>query len=215
MPDCFYHYFEGMIRKKIILLFLILSYHFASSQNTITVDIQNESYLTLVGSTNIASFLLIQKGDKIINKKIAIPVSLNKGQFNFGQNQLALSVLDFSSDNPIAYHDFMQLLKVKQYPQLFVQLLNMAMLPNKEKVATTLNGNAEITITITGVTKNYQIPFTSSRVGDLVTVEGTHKFSIRDFGLIPPTKLMGLVRTSEIVDIKFHFIFKINNKELM
>jgi hypothetical protein len=204
-----------MIRKKIILFFLILSYHFASSQNTITVDIQNESYLTLVGSTNIASFLLIQKGDKITNKKIVIPVSLNKGQINFGQNQLALSVLNFSSDNPIAYHDFMQLLKVKQYPQLFVQLLNMSLVPNKEKVTTTLKGNAEITITITGVTKNYQIPFISSRVGDLVTVEGTHKFSIRDFGLVPPTKLMGLVRTSEIVDIKFHFIFKINNKELM
>ena len=215
MPDCFYHYFAGMIRKKIILFFLILSYHFASSQNTITVDIQNESYLTLVGSTNIASFLLIQKGDKITNKKIVIPVSLNKGQINFGQNQLALSVLNFSSDNPIAYHDFMQLLKVKQYPQLFIQLLNMSLVPNKEKVTTTLKGNAEITITITGVTKNYQIPFISSRVGDLVTVEGTHKFSIRDFGLVPPTKLMGLVRTSEIVDIKFHFIFKMNNKELM
>jgi len=78
-----------------------------------------------------------------------------------------------------------------------------------------MNGNAEITITITGVAKNYQIPFTTFRVGDLVTVEGTHKFSIRDFGLIPPTKLMGLVRTSEIVDIKFHFIFKMNNKDLM
>jgi len=215
LPDCFYHHFPGMIRKKIILLFLILSYHFASSQNTITVDIQNESYLTLVGSTNIASFLLIQKGDKIANKKIVIPVSLNKGQINFGQNQLALSVINFSSDNPIAYHDFMQLLKVKQYPQLFVQLQNMSMLPTTNKAATTMNGNAEITITITGVAKNYQIPFTTFRVGDLVTVEGTHKFSIRDFGLIPPTKLMGLVRTSEIVDIKFHFIFKMNNKELM
>ena len=215
MPDCFYHHFPDMIRKKIILLFLILSYHFASSQNTITVDIQNESYLTLVGSTNIASFLLIQKGDKIANKKIVIPVSLNKGQINFGQNQLALSVINFSSDNPIAYHDFMQLLKVKQYPQLFVQLQNMSMLSNTNKAATTMNGKAEIAITITGVTKNYQIPFTTSRVGDMVTVEGAHKFSIRDFGLVPPTKLMGLVRTSEIVDIKFHFIFKMNNKELM
>jgi hypothetical protein len=204
-----------VIRKNIILLFLILSYNFVSAQNTITVDIQNESYLTLVGSTNIASFLLIQKGDKITTKKFIIPVSQNKGQINFGQNQLALSVLNFSSDNPIAYHDFMQLLKVKQFPQLFVQLQNMTFLPNSKKVVNTINGNADITITITGVTKNYLIPFSSSRAGDVITVEGTHKFSIRDFGLVPPTKLMGIVRTSEIVDIKFHFIFKMNNREFM
>ena len=204
-----------MIRKNIILLFLLLAFHFADAQNTITVDIQNESYLTLVGSTNIASFLLIQKGDKITNKKFIIPISLNKGQVNFGQNQLALSVQNFSSDNPIAYHDFMQLLKVKQFPQLFVQLQNMTILPGNNKTATSLNGNAGITITITGVTKNYEIPFSSSRTGDIITVEGAHKFSIRDFGLVPPTKLMGLVRTSEIVDIKFHFIFKMNNRDLM
>jgi len=204
-----------MIRKNIILLFLLLAFHFADAQNTITVDIQNESYLTLVGSTNIASFLLIQKGDKITNKKFIIPVTLNKGQVNFGQNQLALSVQSFSSDNPIAYHDFMQLLKVKQFPQLFVQLQNMTLLPADNKTITTLNGNAGIKITITGVTKNYEIPFSSSRTGDIITVEGTHKFSIRDFGLVPPTKLMGLVRTSEIVDIKFHFIFKMNNHDLM
>ena len=204
-----------MIRKNIILLFLLLAFHFADAQNTITVDIQNESYLTLVGSTNIASFLLIQKGDKITNKKFIIPVTINKGQVNFGQNQLALSVQSFSSDNPIAYHDFMQLLKVKQFPQLFVQLQNMTLLPADNKTITTLNGNAGIKITITGVTKNYEIPFSSSRTGDIITVEGTHKFSIRDFGLVPPTKLMGLVRTSEIVDIKFHFIFKMNNHDLM
>jgi hypothetical protein len=204
-----------MIRKNIILLFLLLTNQFVGAQNSITVDIQNESYLTLVGSTNIASFLLIQKGDKITKKKFIIPVSLNKGQINFGQNQLALLVQSFSSDNPIAYHDFMQLLKVKQFPQLIVQLQNMSLLPNKNKAETALNGSAGITITITGVTKNYDIPFSSFRAGDIITVEGTHKFSIRDFGLVPPTKLMGLVRTSEIVDIKFHFIFKMNNKEFM
>jgi len=204
-----------MISKKTLLLFFILSYHFVKAQNSITVDIQNESYLTLVGSTNIASFLLIQKGDKITNKKFIIPVSLNKGQVNFGQNRLALSVQNFSSDNPIAYHDFMQLLKVKQFPQLFVQLQNMTLLHSNNKTVTTLNGNAGITITITGVSKNYDIPFSSSRTGDIITVEGTHKFSIRDFGLVPPTKLMGLVRTSEIVDIKFHFIFKMINHDFI
>ena len=204
-----------MIQKKIILLFLILSYQFVSAQNSITVDIQNESYLTLVGSTNIASFLLIQKGEKIANKRFVIPISLNKGQVNFGQNQLSLSVLNFSSDNPIAYHDFMQLLRVKTFPQLFVQLQNMILIPNTNKADNSINGNASIAITITGVTKNYQIPFSSSRNGDIITVEGTHKFSIRDFGLVPPTKLMGFVRTSEIVDIKFHFIFKMNNRAFM
>ena len=82
-----------MISKKTLLLFFILSYHLVNAQNSITVDIQNESSLTLVGSTNIASFLLIQKGDKLTNKKINISVTQNKSQLSFGQNQLSLSFI--------------------------------------------------------------------------------------------------------------------------
>jgi hypothetical protein len=192
-----------------------LTYHFVSAQNTITVDIQNESYLTLVGSTNIASFLLIQKGDKLSNKRFNISISQNKGQFIFGQNQLSLSLHNFTSDNPVAYHDFMQLLKVKLFPELFIQLQYMTIQPNSNKDYKTINGNAFVAITITGVTKQYLIPFSSSRNGDIINVEGNHKLSIRDFGLIPPTKLMGLVRTSEMVEIKFHFIFKMNNRDFI
>jgi hypothetical protein len=204
-----------MIRRIITLLFLILSYHFVSAQNTITVDIQNESSLTLVGSTNIAPFLLIQKGNKLSIKKYSISSTRNKGGVNFGHNQLSLSVLNFSSDNPIAYHDFMQLLKVKLYPELQVELQHITLQPNNNKAVNTIQGNAFIAITITGITKQYMIPFSSSRNGDNVIVDGNHKFSIRDFGLIPPTKLMGLVRTSEMVDIKFHFIFKMNNQDFI
>lgn len=204
-----------MISKKTLLIFFILSYHFANAQNSITVDIQNESSLTLVGSTNIASFLLIQKGDKLTNKKFNISVTQSKSQLSFGQNQLSLSVHNFTSDNPIAYHDFMQLLKVKSFPELYVQLHYMTMQPNSNKDVNITNGNAFIAITITGVTKQYLIPFSSSRNGETIIVEGNHKLSMRDFGLNPPTKLMGLVRTSEMVEIKFHFIFKMNNHDFI
>ena len=204
-----------MIRRIITLLFLILSYHFVTAQNSITVDIQNESFLTLVGSTNIAPFLLIQKGNKIQNKRITISIIRNKGKISFGQNQFSLKVLDFSSDNPVAYHDFMHLLKVKRFPELSVQLIYLTMQPTSHKVAGSAHGNAFIAITITGVTKQYLIPFNSSRNGDIGTIDGDHKLSIRDFGLIPPTKLMGLVRTSEMVNINFHFIFKMNNHDFI
>lgn len=204
-----------MIRRIITLLFLILSYHFVTAQNSITVDIQDESYLTLVGSTNIAPFLLIQKGNKIQNKRITISITRNKGRISFGQNQISLKVLDFSSDNPVAYHDFMHLLKVKHFPELSIQLLSLTMQPNSHKVVSNTKGNAFIAITITGVTKQYLIPFSSSRNGDIVTLDGDHKLSIRDFGLIPPTKLMGLVKTSEMVNVNFHFIFKMNNHDFI
>ena len=204
-----------MIRNNILLFFILLSYHFVTAQNTITGDIQNESSLTLVGSTNIAPFLLIQKGNKLSTKRFKISVTRNKEQISFGQNQLSLAVHNFSSDNPVAYHDFMHLLKVNLYPELFVELQRITLQPNINKASNNINGNAIIFITITGVTKQFLIPFNSSRNGDFITVEGNHKFSIRDFGLIPPTKLMGLVRTSEMVDIKFHFIFKMNNHDFI
>jgi hypothetical protein len=72
------------------------------------------------------------------------------------------------------------------------------------------NGNALVSITITGVTRHYSIPISLNSNDEIYTVNGIKKLSIRDFGLTPQSKMMGMIKVSEWIDIDFHMICKIS-----
>lgn len=198
-------------RTGFLLLFLFVS-QLLSAQSIISVDLQKNSSLTISGSTNLLSFKLFQNGEKLSRRNLSISTTRSQNKVILSQNQLSLSVKNFSSDNRIALNDFLKLIKSDTYPTLQVQLNYLDIQPNNGKNQLTV-GNAIVNITITGITKQYTIPISANHDGELYTVEGEKKMSIRDFGLIPPVKMMGLVKVSEWITINFHMLCKIKTKE--
>lgn len=72
-----------------------------------------------------------------------------------------------------------------------------------------IKGNAYANITITGITKQYCFPISSDSDGENYFLNGRKNISIRDFGLIPPVEMMGLIKVSEWIDLDFHIVCKI------
>lgn len=124
------------------------------------------------------------------------------------QNQLSVVVKNFTSNNFIALREFFKLLKTDSNPTLQVQINFAEPLLISEK-GQNYAGNAIISMTITGVTKQYSIPITLKNNGNLFILEGNKKLNIHDFGLYPEPKMMGLVIISEWIDIDFHVVYKI------
>jgi len=124
------------------------------------------------------------------------------------QNQLSVLVKNFTSNNFIALREFFKLVKSDSYPTLQVQINFSEPLLISEK-GQNYSGNAIISMTITGVTKQYTIPITLKSNGNLFILEGNKKLNIHDFGLYPKPKMMGLVIISEWIDINFHIVYKI------
>lgn len=182
----------------------------APAQNLVSAEIQKNSSLTINGSTNIVAFKIYQNGDKLSRSKLSVVTTQNQNKTYVSQNQLSVVVKNFASNNGMALKDFLKLLKSDTYPILQVQLnyLDLQPLSDKGKV---YNGEALVNITITGKTKRYSIPITFLSNGDVYTVDGSKKLSIRDFGLTPETKMMGMIKVSEWIDIDFHIICKITN----
>ncbi len=58
-----------------------------------------------------------------------------------------------------------------------------------------------INITITDVTKQYSLPFSASLFNNYLSADGKLKLTIKDFGLIPPVEMFGLVKTNEWLEI--------------
>jgi hypothetical protein len=196
----------------LLLLLLFIVTQSLSAQTIVAVDLQKNSSLTINGSTNLLSFKLFQNGEKLSRRNLTISTIRNHNKVLLSQNQLSLAVKNFSSDNRIALNEFLKLLKSDIYPTLQVQLNYLDIQPSSGNVVTS-NGNAFVNITITGVTNHFSFPISVAREGEFYTVDGEKKMSIREFGLIPPVKMMGLVRVSEWITVKFHMICKIKDQD--
>ena len=201
--------FNFCVMKRLIRL-LALSFIIsvsATAQSLVSAEIHKNSSLTITGSTNLVSFKIYQNGDKLSRSKLSVITTQIQNKIFVSQNQLSVVVKNFASNNALALKDFLKLLKSGNFPTLQVQLNYLDLQPIYEK-GKTYNGEASVNITITGKTKQYSIPITFNSNGDVYTVNGNKKLSIRDFGLTPENKMMGMIKVSEWIDIDFHIICK-------
>jgi len=198
------------MKRRISLLVICFIFNTSSSAQTlVSAELLKNSSLTISGSTNIVSFKLFQNGDKLSRSKLTIATTESQNKITLSQNQLSVVVKNFVSNNTMVLGDFLKLLKSDTYPTLQVQLNYLDLQPISEK-RVAYNGNALVSITITGVTRHYSIPISLNSNGEIYTVNGIKKLSIRDFGLTPQSKMMGMIKVSEWIDIDFHMICKIS-----
>ena len=197
------------MKKKFstLILCFILSQSI-SAQTWSAAEIQQSSYLTINGSTNLVTFKLHQNAEQLSKSKLKIGTTFSQNKTFMSQNQLSVLVKNFTSNNFIALREFFKLVKSDSYPTLQVQINFSEPLLISEK-GQNYSGNAIISMTITGVTKQYTIPITLKSNGNLFILEGNKKLNIHDFGLYPKPKMMGLVIISEWIDINFHIVYKI------
>lgn len=190
-----------------IFCLLVISMY---SQNIVSIDLLKNSTLTINGSTNLLTFKLIQNGDILLRKTQTLKATQNKNKIYLSDNKLSITVKNFSSNNKIALDGFLDLLKSETYPLLNVEF-NYLETPTVEKDAS-FKTKTLVSFTITGVTKQYTIPITAIQNGDQYTINGNKSIDIRDFGLVPPVRMMGLVRVSEWINIDFNLICNITIK---
>lgn len=62
-------------------------------------------------------------------------------------------------------------------------------------------------LTVAGVTKDLEIPVTLSADGQKISLTGEKTIKMTDFGVDPPTALMGSIKTGDEVTIKFKTTF--------
>lgn len=192
-----------MMKKSIglILILGLISMNLAS-QTAVKVDLLKNSWLAINGTSNVVAFKLLHNGEKLLGKSITMTATQNQNKLYLSQNQLAIQVKNFTSDNPMALRDFMKLIKSDKFPTIKAQLNYIETLPANDNEAYS-KGTASVNITITGVTRQYNIPVSSNKHGDLISVMGGKKINIRDFGLEPPVEMMGLIKVSEWISIDF------------
>jgi len=198
-----------MKRLFAVIFFVLAVFTISGAQTQARLELDNSSSLTIFGSTNISKFKLALPGDKFPGKSFSFTYQQNQNKISLSQNRLALEVKNFTSTNRIALNGFLKLIKSQTYPVLDIQLNNLEII-SPVSGSNSINGKAFLNITITGVTKQYQIPFSSISENGIRYADGKMRISIRDFGLIPPVEMMGMVKTSEWIEINLHIVARIS-----
>jgi len=98
-------------------------------------------------------------------------------------------------------------MKSDVYPEIKVQL---NYIENQSGLDDYSKGQASVNITLTGITKHYIIPISAKRSSDFYNLIGKMRLTIKDFGITPPTEMLGMIKVNEWIDIDLNFFCKIN-----
>jgi hypothetical protein len=176
------------------------------NEQSYQVSLSKSSQLIIQGSTNINQFQC--KYSQPLHPEV---LTVNARQLSdglyFSNAILKLQSKNFRSINPHLNRDMQVLLKSAQHPNIIIHLLK-AELPK----SIALNPiQADVEITLAGVSRRYMIPVLLSNQGEEHSVSGRLLLNICDFDLEPPTVLKGLIIVNQEVKINFNLNVCIEN----
>lgn len=157
----------------------------------------DKSFISISGKTNVNSFQFRQD----IALLDFMPSPIGKQYV-----RVAVEVKYFETDNPMMYKDFIELVKAKQFPHIYIDLLRTDFLALQE--GKIVEQSVKFFLTIAGVTKFYNL---NSEIAtfpnECFSLKGQRDIALPDFKIEPPVKFLGMVKVQETVHIDFNLAF--------
>lgn len=165
-----------------------------------TIEIDSRSFVRVMGRTNVNTFECSYCSD-LAYKVFTIGVNDNpQGDICFDDAIIQLKTGCFDCGLKEMTKDFRSLLKEPEHPYITMDIMCL-----KSDLH-----HSEVKFTIAGISNFYTIPFEVKQEGDKVHCIGKKAIDIQDFNIEPPTKLFGLVKVHEIIEVEFNLIVKID-----
>lgn len=173
---------------------LLLSLSISAQQK---LNLQNLE-LTIKGSSNVHDWQ-----SSVEQVKALATGSVNQnGELDLQNLEVSIEVENIKSEHGrIMDRNTREALKAEDHPVIrFVQTAfsNQAA-GNKAKIASTGK------LTIAGTTRDVTLHATGSHQGGGLLIEGSYPMKMTDFGVEPPTAMLGTMRTADEVTIHFRF----------
>lgn len=191
--------------KNILLAVLMLSANCLYAQDSqITC---NDYEITIHGSSNLHDW--IETAEKVTGQG-SIVRNID-GSFDVKALTISIDVLSIkSTEGGIMNSKTYQALKAGKYPVIVFSLVTPV-----RSISHSMEGSilkASGSLTVAGVTKpiDIRIKIFSEEQGR-ITVEGMQEINMNDYGIDPPTALMGMLKVKNIIRIQFKAGFSANN----
>lgn len=158
----------------------------------VNIRILPQSELFIAGSTNVNKFNCQFNIDLISDWK-KIKFSREDNFLNFKDLKLNLLIDGFDCGNKRMNADFQELLMCDIYPEIQISIDRIELISHEYT-------KTYITVELAGMKNYYELPVETSTN----TYKGRFKMNIRDFGLEPPKKALGLIEVDEQIEVIFN-----------
>ena len=130
----------------------------------------------------------------------------DNGKISISNIKAVFSGASVTSDNKIMTGKTRDALMVREHPEIvFISDGAENVVRNEGKINGTLNGQ----LSVGGVSKSIDIAFSGKINGDSILISGSEEVNMADYGIKPPTALLGTLKTGEKVTVELRLSFLI------
>jgi len=153
-----------------------------------------DNYLHIRGVSNVNQFSFLYNSVPKINPK---------NEPTGDTMEINIPIREFDASNPMMYKDFLELMKENEFPRITVSF-------SRKQLETAIRDDSEpcpeVRIIIAGISKTYMVDCQVEKCSGNYYLKGNEVVRLSDFKLKPPSRLLGLVRVSNEIDVNFGFI---------
>jgi len=178
----------------------------ALSPGAVAIDVQPGSRLWINGSSTVRSFECAAASfDTNIQSAPGTVAALASGEKVVTAVEVTIPAAQLDCKNGTMNEHMLKALKAKANPNIVFNLASYDLVPQNDGLRITLNGQ----LTLGGVTKPVTIVTTGKPEADgTLRVAGTHEVRMTEFGLKPPSLMLGTMKVDEKVKVSFDLLLK-------
>lgn len=194
------------IRKRVVwLMFAAPAALFSATP--VHVFIQPSSSITLKGTSTLHNF-------ECSSKTFEGTITLDVAGRSFVSADITIPVKSIHSDNSSMDDNMYDALKADKYPDIHFSLASSDSMRIARTGAADTNVHLQGTLTIAGKQRSIDLQIAATKLSNgVLTVKGTKKLLMTDYGIDPPTFMLGVLKTGNEVTIEFSFDLSENSSQ--
>ena len=193
-----------MIRFFLILL-LFASLLLEAQVSTFYLAVQPVSTLTVQGKTNVNKYACA------IDRYMGSDTLVIKGEkgkgATFTKGVVKLQATEFDCNINVITKDFQNTIDAETFPYIVIDFASFAQEPTFQTTEEKFKG--KLTLSLAGKSKSVEIrcAIKKDEKGDF-HLTGHKNFTFSDFGLKPPSKMLGTIKVQEKITVNFHLVLQ-------
>ena len=165
--------------------------------------IHPSSTVSINGNTNVSKYRCAIDGYKE-SDTLLLTAERGKGAY-FTKGTARLDASSFDCGKKLITNDFRESIQTAKYPYITIGFISFEREPTYAKTEEQFNGKLAITLADVTVPCQVRCGIVLDEKG-LIHLRGKRTFKFSDFGLKPPTKMGGLIKVKEDIEVAFHLV---------
>jgi polyisoprenoid-binding protein YceI len=187
--------------KSLVFLSAMLATLALSAQEMYTT-VPGESKVVIKGTSTLHDWQMDAKNFKsemVLKEKSEKDMEISGVSFSCKSS-------DVTGEQKLMNSKAHEALKVKQFSDIKFSQSGVKM----ETVnGNSFKGNVVGKLEIAGVSRNVELPFAGEvKSGDNVSVSGSFRMKMSDYGIVPPSVMMGTIKTGDEITLEYSFMMQ-------